>query len=76
MITLPWESGIDSTNEAMNHPMAGMMPPRKVRSPQPPSRQVTKIARSRTIATSGTGPRGYWKLPITPSSTPSTNSTR
>jgi hypothetical protein len=76
MITLPWELGIDSTNEARIQPSAGARPPAKERIPQPHSRDVTKITTANRTAKSGTGPRLYWKLPITPCMTPSSSSTR
>jgi hypothetical protein len=76
MITLPCELGIDITNDAAIQPTAGMTPPAKERVAQPDSRHVTKITTTRAIATSGAGPRLYWKLPIRPCVTPSTNKTR
>jgi hypothetical protein len=76
MITLPCELGIASTNETMIQPRAGSRPPAKERMPQPHSTQVAKITRARRMATSGTGLRLYWKLPISPCTAPSTSSTR
>src|SRR5215472_1378466 len=76
MITLPCELGIASTNETTSQPSAGSRPPAKERRPQPHSTQVAKITRLRRMATSGTGLRLYWKLPISPCMAPSTSSTR
>jgi hypothetical protein len=77
MTTLPLETGIDSTKEAMIQPTAGTSAPLTARMPHPASRHVTSSATQNARAASGTGPatRLYWKLPIVPSTAPSRNST-
>ena len=77
MMTLPLETGMDSTKEAMIQPMAGTSAPLTALMPHPASRQVTSSAAQNARAASGTGPavRLYWKLPMMPSTAPSRNST-
>src|SRR6516165_1665647 len=74
MITLPLATGMDSTNEATNQPMAGQSAPAIERIAHAPSRQVASSTTQNTIAPSGAF-RLYWKLPIRPSTTPARNRT-
>ena len=77
MMTLPFETGMDSTNDAMTQPIPGRTAPLTERMPQAASRQVARMTAQHTSAAAGTGPavRLYWKLPIVPSTRPSRNST-
>jgi hypothetical protein len=76
MITLPFETGMDSTNDATIQPIPGTTAPLTERMAQAPSRQVARMTAQQASAVTGTGPavRLYWKLPITPCTAPSTNS--
>ena len=76
MMTLPLETGMDSTKEAMIQPMAGTTAPLTACMAHAASRHVTSSAAQNARAASGTAPavRLYWKLPIVPSTAPSTNS--
>ena len=76
MMTLPFETGMDSTNDAMIQPIPGRIAPLTERMAQAPSRQVARITAQHTSAATGTGPdaRLYWKLPITPCTAPNRNS--
>ena len=77
MMTLPFETGMDSTNDAMIQPIPGSTAPLTERVAQAPSRQVARMTAQHTSAVSGTGPdtRLYWKLPIIPCTKPNRNST-
>ena len=76
MMTLPFETGMDSTNDAMIQPIPGRTAPLTERVAQAASRHVARMTAQHTSATTGTGPatRLYWKLPIVPSTRPSRNS--
>ena len=76
MITLPLARADASTNDATIQPTAGSSAAATVPTPQPQPAQVTSTTRASTTAISGDGAWLYWKLPIPPSSTPSTNSSR
>ena len=77
MMTLPLETGIDSTNDAMIQPIPGSAAPLTERVAQAPSRQVARMTAQQTSAPTGTDPaeRLYWKLPISPCTAPNRNST-
>ena len=77
MMTLPFETGMDSTNDAMIQPIPGRTAPLTERVAQAASRHVARMTAQDTSAAAGTGPatRLYWKLPIVPSTRPSRNST-
>src|SRR6516225_4918276 len=77
MMTLPLETGIDSTNDARIQPIPGSTAPLTERVAQDASRQVARIAAQHTSAATGTDPdaRLYWKLPISPCTRPNRNST-
>ena len=77
MMTLPFETGLDSTNAAMIQPIAGRTAPLTERMAQAASRHVARMATQNASAATGTDPivRAYWKLPIIPSTRPSRNST-
>ena len=68
MMTLPFETGMDSTNDAMIQPIPGRIAPLTERMAQAASRQVARITAQNASAATGTGPDVplYWKLPITP----------
>ena len=76
MMTLPLETGIDSTNDAMIQPIPGTTAPLTERVAQDASRQVASMTAQQTSAATGTDPatRLYWKLPISPCTAPNTNS--
>ena len=77
MMTLPFETGMDSTNDAMIQPIPGTTAPLTERVAQAASRHVARMTAQQTSAATGTGPatRLYWKLPSIPSTAPSRNST-
>ena len=77
MMTLPFETGLDSTNAAMIQPIPGRTAPLTERMPQAASRHVARMTAQHASAAAGTEPsvRAYWKLPIIPSTRPSRNST-
>ena len=77
MMTLPFETGMDSTNDAMIQPIPGRTAPLTERMAQAASTQVARMTAQQTSAATGTGPaiQLYWKLPIIPSTRPSRNST-
>ena len=77
MMTLPFDAGMDSTNEAMIQPIPGRIAPLAERVAQAASRHVAKMTAQHTSAAAGTDPavRAYWELPIIPSTRPSRNST-
>ncbi len=77
MMTLPFETGMDSTNDAMIQPIPGTIAPLTECMAQAASRQVARMTAQLASAATGTPPdtRLYWKLPIVPSTKPSTNST-
>ena len=76
MMTLPLETGIDSTNDAMIQPIPGTTAPLTERVAQDASRQVARMTAQQTSAATGTDPasRLYWKLPISPCTAPNRNS--
>src|SRR2546430_13502656 len=76
MMTLPLETGIDSTNDAMIQPIPGSTAPLTERVAQAASRQVARMTAQQTSAASGTDPDAllYWKLPISPCTAPNRNS--
>ena len=75
-ITLPPAVGRVSRNAAAIQPIAGSTPPRTVPIPARPSRLVARMSAQKASDATGTPPTvwEYWKLPISPSMTPSTNS--
>src|SRR5438034_2708337 len=77
MITLPLETGIDSTNDVRIQPIPGKTAPLTERVAQAASTQVARMTAQQTSAATGTGPdaRLYWKLPISPCTAPHRNST-
>src|SRR3984893_10873648 len=77
MMTLPLETGIDSTNDARIQPIPGKTAPLAERVAQAPSTQVARMAAQQISAATGTAPdaRLYWKLPISPCTAPNRNST-
>ena len=77
MITLPFDTGIDRTNDVMTQPIPGSSAPLTERIAQAPSTQVSRMTTQHTNAATGTGlgTRLYWKLPIMASTAPSRNST-
>ena len=76
MITLPFDTGIDRTNDVMTQPIPSSSAPLTERIAQAPSTQVSRMTTQHTSAATGTGlgTRLYWKLPIMASTTPSKNS--
>src|SRR6266702_5740092 len=54
--TLPPGVAMASTNEAANHPTAGISPPVGLCIPHPAAAAVTPIAAANAIAAAGTGP--------------------
>src|SRR6266536_4483506 len=77
MMTLPLETGMDSTNDVRIQPIPGSTAPLTERVAQAPSTQVARMTAQQTSAATGTGPaaRLYWKLPISPCTAPNRNST-
>jgi hypothetical protein len=77
MMTLPFETGMDITNDAMTQPIPGTIAPLTECKAQAESRQVARMTAQHTSAATGTDPDAwlYWKLPITPCTAPSRNST-
>ena len=77
MMTLPFETGMDSTNDAMIQPIPGRIAPLTECMPQAASRHVARMTTQNASAATGTDPAvwAYWKLPIVPSTRPSRNST-
>jgi hypothetical protein len=65
MITLPFDTGMDRTNDVMTQPIPGSSAPLTERMAQAPS----------AATGTGLGIRLYWKLPIMASTAPSRNST-
>src|SRR5947208_10989907 len=76
MMTLPLETGIDSTNDAMIQPIPGSTAPLTERVAQAASTQVARMTAQQMSAATGTDPdaRLYWKLPISPCTAPNKNS--
>ena len=77
MMTLPFETGMDSTNDAMIQPIPGRIAPLTECMAQAASRHVARMTTQNASAATGTDPAvwAYWKLPIVPSTRPSRNST-
>ena len=77
MMTLPLETGMDSTNDVRIQPIPGSTAPLTERVAQAPRTQVARMTAQQTSAATGTDPaaRLYWKLPISPCTAPNRNST-
>src|SRR4029077_12563670 len=77
MMTLPLETGIDNTNDAMIQPIPGTTAPLTERVAQAASRQVARMTAQEMSAATGTGPDTplYWELPMPPCTAPNRNST-
>src|SRR5689334_25263362 len=77
MMTLPLETGMDSTNDVRIQPIPGSTAPLTERVAQAPRTQVARMTAQLTSAATGTDPaaRLYWKLPISPCTAPHRNST-
>jgi hypothetical protein len=77
MMTLPLETGMDSTNDVRTQPIPGSTAPLTERVAHAPRTQVARITAQLMSAAAGTGPAMwlYWKLPISPCTAPNRNST-
>src|SRR5215467_8880755 len=77
MMTLPLETGIDSTNDARSQPIPGSTAPLTERVAQDASRQVARMTSPHVVAAAVSAPdtRLYWKRAISPCTRPNRNST-
>ena len=75
-MTLPAAVGRVSTNDAASQPIAGSTPPSGVPIPAAPATLVARMSAQNASDITGTAPRLWpnWKLPTSPSMTPSRKS--